>query len=172
MFDSSEEISILCCLLVSHITENSNIIHKGSSIGLVHFYEESNRSCSDFTHFCPVQAAPIRMLHSHQPVESVDYLLATYATNDVFAKDDLDIMNFKQPTDQSAVDHSQGSGRDPYAASYSTMSTAWKGSLLKNEDSPSDNLFKVFHWNHLPFRWEFVCDIRSFTNLQTANPKQ
>lgn len=49
--------------------------------------------------------------------EVVNYLLVTYATDNIIANAYMDVTNFKQPPGQSAAKYAQALRRRPYTAS-------------------------------------------------------
>lgn len=68
--------------------------------------------------------------------EVFNYFLGTYATDDIIADADMNIMSFKQPTGQDAVEYTQALWRealccDPYAAVSSMVNISSRQHSLK-----------------------------------------
>lgn len=107
MLDGSDTGSILGFLPVFQMNCDTNRIHECAAMWLFHFSRKTRRSPPQRT-YLSVQLEPRSQkgkLTSY--CEVVNFLLTTYATDDIIAAANMDIMKFEQPAGQSAVGYAQ-----------------------------------------------------------------
>lgn len=110
----------------------TNGIHEGTKMGLFTLFMKQTTGTALDARTCLSRSSCARQegnLTSY--CEAVNYLLPTYLTDDIIAEADMDVINFKQPPDNTQSNTAKHSARMPYAAGLSTKNIASRENSLK-----------------------------------------
>lgn len=117
MLDRSDLVSILGFLFAFQMACETNRIHILAEMWLFHLFMKKPGRAPLNSRICLTSSSPARQEEKLTPYcKLANYLLATYAADDVIVEPNIDIMNFKKPADQRVSNSPKQSRQKPHAA--------------------------------------------------------
>lgn len=109
IFDSFDPISIISFLSAFKLACDTNGVHEGAAMWLLHFFMKKPAAAALNSRI----SLPSKSHRRHKEgtlttyCEVVNYLLETYATDDVIAETDAEILRFTQPPTKSPTEYAE-----------------------------------------------------------------